>query len=180
MDKFCVEGTITNPNCSKYKVETFDFLSEEQIFDTLLDVFKSELPPRMLKIQDCQNKPMFIAEDSIDILLPEKWDKFSVILNPVSATPTYAESLSYRKVDHSFDLIITVTNTVKRCVTWELLRFKNVVEGLLIATELYIDGYDSAVLEVNNFTYLFPEEDNGVYTRQGVFRFTVTVTQHTN
>lgn len=178
MDNFCIDGSVLNPKC--YKVQTFDFSSEEQIFDILLDIFKSELPTRMQQVLDCNDKPMFIAEDAIDILPPEKLSKFEVILNPVNSVPTYAESLSFRTVEHSFDLILTVRTQKKRCLTWELLRFKNVVEGILIATDLYIDGYDSAVIDVKSFTYAFPDEDGGKFVRQGVFRFTVTVTQHTN
>jgi len=178
MNKYCIEGSLQNPKC--YSIESFDYPSEEQIFDILLDVLKSELPKRMAEVKDCEDKPMFIDEESIDILPPEKWTKFNIILNPVTSAPVYSESLSFRTVTHSFDLILTVANTVKRCVTWELLRFKNVVEGLLIATELYIDGYDSVVVGVESFTYAFPEQDEGRYVRQGVFRFTVTVTQHTN
>jgi hypothetical protein len=177
IDKFCVEGTITNPDCTKYKVETFDFLSEEQIFDTILDILKSELPPRLAQIKDCQDKPMIITEDSIDLLPPEKWSKYSIILNPVSSNPTYSENLSYRTVVHGFDLILTVASPIKRCVTWELLRFKNVVEALLVATSLYIDGYNSADVEMESFTYAFPDQDEGKYVRQGIIRFTVTVTQ---
>ena len=176
MKEFCAEGGLTNPKC--YKVENFDFNSEENIFDILLDVFKSELPAKMADILDCQNKPMIIHEEHIDLLPSEGTPRFELILNPFGDIPTYSEALNYREVEYTFELLLTVANQVARCVTWELLRFKNAVESLLIGAEFQIDGYNSVYIEPKGFRYFVPEVDGGNYRRQGAYRFTVTVTQY--
>lgn len=177
MDKFCVEGVLQNPKC--YKTETFDFPSEEQIFDILLDLLKSELPPKLQLLKDCQDKPMFISEKNIDIIPTNETAKFKVLLNPLSDVPNYNDNLNFRTVDYNFELILTVTNQLARCVTWELLRFKNAIEGLIIGAEFAIDGYNSVAVEPKGFQYYVPEQvEEHLYLRQGTYRFTVTVTQY--
>lgn len=172
----CVEGGLINPKC--YTFEAINFKSEEQIFDILLDVFKSELPKRLAQVKDCQNKPMIIEESSIGILYPDQVTRFAVVLNPLGDIPSYDDSMQYRDVEYKFDLILTVGNEIADCVTWELLRFKNVVEGLLIGSQLVIDGYQSVDIEPGGFNYLIPTKSNdGVYYRQGSYRFSVTVSQ---
>lgn len=177
MNNFCTEG-ITDAKC--YSFEPVEFDSEEQLFDILLDVLKSQLPTKMKALKDCQDKPMFIPEDAIDLYPPEKFVKFSVVLNPLGDVPSYAESRLRRDVVYNFELILTVQNELKRCVTWELLRFKNAVESLLMATELYIDGYLSAYITPRGFVYSVVEQNNNVYRRQGAYRFAVSVTQTKN
>lgn len=178
MDKknFCVDGTVLNPKC--YTTESIDFQSEEQIFDILLDVLKAELPPRLALLKDCQDKPMHIAEDDIDLLPSGNPAHFSLIVNPLSDAPTYAESLIYRTVVYEFELILTVANEVARCVTWELIRFKNAIEGLIVGSEFAIDGYDTVLVEPRGFQYYPPTIESNIYHRQGSYRFAVTVTQY--
>lgn len=176
MNNFCTDGSLINPKC--YTLESFQFDSEEQIFDILLDIFKSELPPRLALAKDCQGKPMYIAEESIDIIPPTTESKFQLILNPLGDIPEYSENLAYRKVEYNFELLITAQNTVAACVTWELVRFKNIVEGLIIGAELAIDGYHSVYITPKGFNYFIPEAMSGAYRRQGSYRFSVTVTQY--
>lgn len=180
MNSFCPKGSITNPKC--YSLQTVDFNSEEQIFDILLDVLKSELPPRLKLLMDCSGKPMYIDEDSIDIIPdPEKRPHFEVVLNPLSVVPTYPESKIYRTVECNFEAILSVHNEDPKCLTWELLRFKNVVDSLILATEILIDGYDSVDVEPKDFNYYPPENVTGdVYIRQGSYRFAVTIRQSKN
>jgi hypothetical protein len=177
MDRFCVEAGLENPKC--YTLEKFKFQSEEPIFDILLDVFKSELPQDLKQETGCDGKPLFISESSIDIVPSETSARFSLILNPLGDVPTYPESPVYRSVDYNFEFILTVTNDVPNCATWELLKFKNVVESILIGAEFAIDGYDSVYLEPRGFNY-YPtgiDDASGKYYRQGAYRFTVTVKQ---
>lgn len=178
MNTFCPEGSITNPKC--YTLETNEFDSEEQIFDILLDVLKSELPAKMALLTDCSNKPMYISEDNIDIVPDITRDPhFEVTLNPLSATPKYPSDLkNCRDVVCEFELILTVHNELPKCLTWELLRFKNAVDSLIRATELVIDGYDTVYVEEKGFTYYLPEQiESAMYMRQGSYRFAVTITQ---
>lgn len=178
MNNFCVEGGLKNPKC--YRTQSIDFASEEQIFDILLDVLKSELPPKLNGIKDCEDKPMYIAEEDIDLLPSGKPARFALILNPLSDLAEYQDSLLYRTVEYLFEAILTVENPLARCITWELVRFKNAVEGLIIGTEFAIDGYDSVLIEPRGFSYAVPTGDNGIYRRQGAYRFAVTVTQYRN
>ena len=178
MSKFCVEGSVTNPKC--VTLENFDFTSEEQIFDIILDILKSELPPRMALVMDCQNQPMFIAEENIDLIPAGQDARFEVLLNPVSEIPEYTESRESRIVEYTLELILTVHNELAKCITWEMIRFKNAVEGLIIAAELAIDGYESVYIEPKGFSHFVPESDGVVYRKQGSYRFTVTVTQYKN
>lgn len=175
---FCTKGNIINPKC--YRVETFDFSSEESIFDVLLDVFKSELPDRMRTLKDCNGEPMYIAEKDIDIVPTPEPSHFSLILNPLGDVPDYSANLNFRTVEYNFELILSVFNPLPHCVTWELLKFKNAVEGLLLGTEFVIDGYNSVEVSPKGFTYFIPEADGGLFSRQGAYRFSVTVTQYRN
>lgn len=177
MNKFCAEGT-TEAKC--YNVEPISFSSEEKILDVVLDILKSELPARLNLIKDCEDNPMYISEDSIDILPPESFAHFNIILNPVSDRPNYTENRLMRTVAYNFELILTVSSSLKRCVTWELIRFKNVVEELMMATDLYIDGYNSVDIDPQGFQYTLPTVDSGIFRRQGAYRFAVTVTQVRN
>ena len=162
MDNYCVEGVLTNPPC--YTLETYQFQSEESIFDILLDVFKSTLPGKLAEQTGCDQKPLYIAEDSIDIAPPAKEVRFCAILNPLGDVPVYPELPIYREVKYNFEWILTATNPVPQCVTWELLKFKNVVESILIGAEFAIDGYDSVYLEPGGFNYQIPGQDeNGIY-----------------
>lgn len=177
MNNFCTEGSLINPKC--YKLETSDFQSEEQIFDILLDVLKSELPERLSALKDCSGKAMYIAEDNIDIIPSDNVPHFEVTLNPLSDLPKYTDLRNYRTVEYNFELILTVHNEDPKCLTWELIRFKNSVEGLIVATELFIDGYDTVDVEPRGFNYYVPENVGGaVYMRQGSYRFAVTITQY--
>lgn len=177
MSKFCVESELTNPKC--YTLEKFRFQSEEQIFDILLDVFKSTLPAEMQLLTGCDDKPLYISEDAIDLVPPDHLPRFCLILNPTSDVPTYPELPVYRSVIYNFELILTVTNDNPNCVTWELLRFKNAVESILIGAELAIDGYESVYLEPQGFNYnaIGNDDISGKYYRQGAYRFAVTVRQ---
>lgn len=176
MQQFCAEGTIDNPKC--YTLETFDFVSEESIFDILLDVLKSELPPRLALLKDCDDKPMYISEDNIDLVFGDNSPHFELILNPLSDLPSYTDLRNYRTVEYNFELILTVHNERLKCLTWEMIRFKNAIEGLIIATELAIDGYDTVDIEPKGFNYDIPEQvGNAMYMRQGSYRFTVTIRQ---
>lgn len=178
MDRFCADG-VTEAKC--YTLETIDFSSEEQILDVLLDILKSELPARLAKVKDCEDNPFYISEDAIDINPPEKFTHLNVILNPMTDRPTYLdENKQLRNVTYNFEIILTVSNVLKRCVTWELIRFKNVVEGLVMAAELHIDGYNSVFIEPLGFQWFIPTSEEGVVRRQGAYRFSVTVTQMQN
>jgi hypothetical protein len=176
MDKFCVEGVTVNPKCASFT--RFDFQSEEQIFDILLDVLKSELPVRLSNIKDCEDKAMYIAEEDIDLIPSGKSAHFSLILNPLSDLPEYSAEFMHRTVVYNFELILTVQNELARCITWELIRFKNAIEGLILGSEFAIDGYDSVDVEPKGFAYFPPEADGGIFRRQGAYRFAVTVTQY--
>lgn len=179
MQKFCAEGNVTNPKC--YTLETFDFSSEESIFEILLDVLKSELPQKMSLQVDCENKPMYIDEKDIDIIVGEGTPHFECVLNPLNAVPTYTDNRFQRTVEYNFELILTVHNEDAKCITWELLRFKNAVESLIVAAEFVIDGYDVVDVETKGFEYFIPEQvGKMVYMRQGSYRFAVTVTQFKN
>lgn len=175
MNNFCTEAGLKNPKC--YTTTSYDFVSEENIFDILLDVLKTELPPRMLLLKDCQGKEMYIAEEDIDLLPTANNVKFKLILNPLGAIPKYSDSRRHREVEYDFEIILSVANEVKACVTWELLRFKNSLEGLLVGVELAIDGYNSVDMDLKGFQYLNPSSEKGVYRRSGTYRFSVTVTQ---
>lgn len=177
MKNFCVDGSLTNPKC--YSTESFDFSSEEQIFDILLDVLKSEVPTRLKQVNGCDDKPMYISEEDIDLIPSGNQNaRFSIILNPVGDFPEYSDSLMFRTVIYNFELILAVVNESLGCVTWELLRFKNVIEGLIIGTQFAIDGYNSVLVEPRGFNYIIPEPiAAGTYRRQGAYRFSVTVTQ---
>ena len=178
MYTFCADGT-TEAKC--YQLQTIDFSSEEQILDILLDILKSELPSRMAQVKDCQDNYFYISEDAIDLLPPEKWTHLNVILNPMQDKATYIdENKQLRNVTYNFEAILTVSNELKRCVTWELVRFKNVVEGLIMAAELYIDGYNSVYIEPQGFQWFIPTPEEGVVRRSGAYRFSVTVTQMQN
>lgn len=178
MDKFCADG-VTEAKC--YSLQTIDFSSEEQILDVLLDILKSELPARISQVKDCQDNPFYISEEAIDINPPEKFSHLNVILNPMTDKATYLdENKQLRSVTYNFEAILTVSNPLKRCVTWELIRFKNVVETLIMAAELYIDGYNSVYIEPNGFQWFIPTPVDGVVRRQGAYRFSVTVTQMQN
>lgn len=177
MNTFCAEGQ-TEAQC--YSIETISFNSEERIFDVLLDILKSELPTRLRGVMDCEDKPMVITEDAIDLLPPAKFTRFNVILNPLGDRPTYLESRLMRTVEYQFEAILTASNELARCVTWELIRFKNAVEELIMSADLYIDGYNSAYIQPQGFQYSFPILEEGVYRRQGAYRFSVTVTQNRN
>lgn len=177
-EKFCPEAGLLTQKCVSFEAYQFD--SEEQIFDILLDVFKSELPPRLALIKDCDGKAMFIDENAIDLLPAQGPHRFELMLNPLGDIPTYSASLGYRTVEYNFEIVMTVTNTRAECITWELLRFKNVVEGLLIGAEFAIDGYNSVDIEPKGFNYYIPNQDGGSYFRQGSYRFSVTVTQYKN
>jgi hypothetical protein len=85
---------------------------------------------------------------------------------------------SFAKLTYRFELILTVHTTNARCITWELIKFKNSVEGLIIATEFHIDGYESVEVEPQGFNYYVPEQAGNVYRRQGSYKFTVTVSQY--
>lgn len=176
MNNFCPEAGLQNPKC--YTTKSYDFTSEEPIFDILLDVFKAELPPKMLLVNDCQGKPMYIAEQDIDLLPSPNNVKFKLILNPLGAIPTYSASLIGRTVEYDFELILSVANEVRECVTWELIKFKNAVEGLLVGIEFAIDGYDSVDIDLKGFQYLNPQAEAAIYRRSGTYRFSVTVTQY--
>jgi hypothetical protein len=177
MQNFCTEGAITNPKC--YKLETIKFKSEEGIFDIVLDLLKSELPGRMAEVMDCSDKPMYIAEENIDIIPASNEPHFELVLNPLSDLPKYTENRIFRTVNYNFELILTVHNENPNCLTWELLRFKNVVEELMLAVEFVIDGYNAVDVEQGGFNYYVPEnsEQSAVYRRQGTYRFTVTISQ---
>lgn len=178
MDRFCADGTL-DAKC--YSLETIDFSSEEQIFDILLDILKSELPNRIAQVKDCQDNYFFISEDAIDLLPPEQWSHLNIILNPLQDKPTYIdENKQLRTVTYNFEAILTVSNVLKRCVTWELVRFKNVVERLIMAAELHIDGYNSVYIEPQGFQWFIPTPEEGVVRRSGAYRFSVTVTQMQN
>lgn len=177
MYNFCADGT-TEAQC--YRLETISFNSEEKIFDVLLDILKSELPTRLHAVSDCEDNPMVITEEAIDLLPPAKFSRFNVILNPLADRPTYVDSRLMRTVEYQFEAILTVSNELARCVTWELIRFKNVVEELIMSADLYIDGYNSAFIQPQGFAYSFPVFEEGVYRRQGAYRFSVTVTQNRN
>lgn len=176
MNNFCTDGELQNPKC--YSVESVDFKSEENIYDILLDILKSELPKRIAEVKDCQDNPMYIAEEDIDLIPSGKSAHFSLLLIPFGDVPEYTESRQLRTVRHTFEALLTVENELLRCVTWELLRFKNVVESLIIGSEIYIDGYDSVFLEPDGFRYFIPDEGGVGYRHQGAYRFSVTVTQH--
>lgn len=176
MNNFCTEAGLTNPKC--VSVQSYDFSSEEQIFDILLDVLKSELPTRLALIKDCDGKPMYIDEKAIDLLPAAGPHRFEIMLNPLGDIPTYSANLIYRTVVYNFEIVLTVTNTKAECITWELVRFKNVLEGLLIGAEFVIDGYDSVDIEPKGFNYYVPTSDGGSFFRQGSYRFSVTVTQY--
>lgn len=179
MQDFCLEGVVTNPKC--YELKTYDFNSEESIFDILLDLLKSELPKRMASQTDCDGKPMVIAEEDIDIIIGEGTPHFECVLNPLSAIPSYSDNRNYRTVEYEFELMLTVHKEDPKCLTWELLRFKNAVEGLIITAEFAIDGYDTVDVEPRGFDYFVPEQvGKAVYMRQGSYRFAVTVTQYKN
>ena len=175
MDKFCVQGELTNPRCVTF--QAYDFDSGEQIVDILLDSLKSELPKRMAALRGCDNKPMILLEDKISIIPVYEPARFSVVLNPLNSLPKYSESLHFREVKHGFELILTVENTNAECVTWELMRFQNAVEGLIVGAEFAIDGYNSVMVEPDSFNYFIPEEGAGIFRRQGAYRFSVTTTQ---
>lgn len=176
LNNFCPEAELQNPKC--YQVERFQFRSEEQIFDILLDVFKSELPNAMKEIMDCEGKPMIILEEAIDLVPIDEDVKFSFVLNPLSDRPVYSENLRYRTVDYSFEAILTVGSAQLKCTTWELTRFKNAVESILMGAQFQIDGFNSVNLEPSGFTYFVPDANSGYYRRQGAYRFSVTVTQY--
>ncbi len=176
MNNFCPEAGLKNPKC--YTTASFDFASEEKIFDILLDVFKSELPGKLALIKDCQDKPMYISEEDIDLLPTSNNVKFKFILNPLGAIPTYADNLYSRTVEYDFEIILSVANEIKTCVTWELIRFKNAVEGLLAGVEFAIDGYNGVYTELKGFQYLNPQAEAGVFRRSGTYRFSITVTQY--
>jgi hypothetical protein len=177
MNNFCPEGTYTNPKCVNF--ESFDFDSEEQIFDILLDVFKSELPPRLAKLKDCADKPMRIAEEAIGTLPPQRTNKYYVVLNPLGDIPKYPESKIYREVEYNFELLISVSSKQVECTLWELIRLKNTIEGIVVGAEFAIDGYQTVYIEPRGFNYFPPErQDSGYYNRDGSYRFTVTVTQY--
>lgn len=173
---FCADGTLENPKC--YKTESYDFASEEQIFDILLDVLKSELPAKLEKVNDCDGNPIRIEEKEIDFIPTVTNARFKLLLNPLGDIPNYIDSFYYRTVEYNFEAILTVNNKRLECVTWELLRFKNAVEGLIIGSEFAIDGYNSVEVAPKGFTYFIPDGDGGLFTRQGAYRFTVTVTQY--
>jgi len=175
-DKFCIEAKLDVAKCVNF--ESIDFPSEEQIFDILLDILKSELPPRMLNTLDCSGKPMSIAESDIDLIPPDTVNKFSLFLNPIGDTPKYNDSLLTREVKHTFELMLTVINENKYCITWELLRFKNIVEGLIVGAEFEIDGYADVYIDPEGFRYLIPDSQSGVFRRTGAYRFSVTVIQY--
>lgn len=178
MSKFCVDGSVTNPKCYTINDYASKFASEEQILDTLLDVLKSTLPGNLREVNDCQNKPIVINEESIDLRPPLEAVRFHLTLNPLGDVPNYPEHKVHRTVEYNFELILTVGNENLDCVTWELIRFKNAVESLLISVELLIDGYDGVYLEPKGFNYFPIGEDKGAYFRQGAYRFSVTVTQY--
>lgn len=178
MNKFCVDGSVTNPKCYTVNDYAPQFASEEQILDTLLDVLKSTLPANLKQIKDCQDKPMVISEAKIGLHPPLEIARFQLVLNPLGDVPTYPEHKVHRTVEYNFELILTVGNEVLDCVTWELIRFKNAVESLLLSVELLIDGYDGVFLDPKGFNYFPIGEDKGVYFRQGAYRFSVTVTQY--
>lgn len=177
MSKFCVEGSI-DPKCVTF--ESYEFDSEEQIFDILLDVLKSELPGRLALVKGCDDKPLRIEEDAIGLIQSEGTDRLTLVLEPLGDIPNYAPSMVYRKVDYNFELILTAQNKEAQCVTWELIRFKNVVEGLIVGAEFAIDGYQSVDVEPKGFNYFPLEGSVGLYRRQGSYRFSVTVTQYKN
>lgn len=178
MKNFCPDAE-TEPKC--YTVADIDFTSEENILDVLLDLLKSELPARVARIKDCEDNYMHISEDAIDILPPMMYSSLNVILNPLGEQPSYYDDgKRLRDVKYNFEAILTVSNPLARCVTWELIRFKNVVDGLILAAELYIDGYHSVYLEPTGFQWALPSQEDGVYRRKGAYRFSVTVTQSQN
>lgn len=176
MDNFCVEGSLTNPKCVTF--ESFDFPSEERLFEILLDVFKSELPSKMAALIGCDDKPLFITEKAIDLTPPQKEVRFSLVFNPLGDLPVYNQGRNYRTVEYNFELNLQSINKSLRCVTWELIKFKNAVEGLIIGAELAIDGYDSVDLEPKGFAYSLPLVGSGKYFREGAYRFSVTVSQY--
>ena len=178
MTNFCADGAVTNPKCYKISDYAPRFVSEEYILDTLLDIFKSELPNNLKKIKDCQNNPMVISEDSIGLHPPLEVGRFQLVINPLGDIPTYPEHKINRSVEYNFELILTVGNEVLECVNWELIRFKNEVESLLNSVEFLIDSYDSIYLEPRGFNYYPIGGKNGVYYRQGAYRFSVTVSQY--
>ncbi len=179
MNNFCTDG-VTEAPC--YTLQTINFSSEEKIFDILLDILKSELPSRVAQVKDCEDNYFFISEDAIDLLPPEQYSHLNVILNPMQDRPTYLdENKQLREVTYNFEAILTVSNPLKRCVTWEMIRFKNVVEELIMAAELHIDGYNSVYIEPNpGFQWFIPTPEDGVVRRSGAYRFSVTVTQMQN
>jgi hypothetical protein len=178
MYEFCTDGS-QEAQC--YTLETINFSSEEKIFDILLDILKSELPGRIAQVKDCEDNYFFMSEEAIDILPSDKLTHLNVILNPIQDKPTYLdENKQLRTVTYNFEAILTVSNALKRCVTWELIRFKNVVEELIMAAELHIDGYNSVYIEPQGFQWFIPTPEDGVVRRSGAYRFSVTVTQMQN
>lgn len=177
--KICVEGALLNPKCVNFK--TFEFDSEEQLFEILLDVLKSQLPGKLAEVNGCDGKPLWISEDAIDTIPPSKQVALSIIFDPLGDVPKYSENLEYREVTYDFELTLTVTNKKPNCVTWELVKFKNKVEELLVGAEFAVDGYNSVMLEPKGFTYsqIFPD-GSAKFVREGQYRFSVTVTQFKN
>jgi hypothetical protein len=178
MYNFCVDG---EHEAKCYSITDINFRSEEYILDVLLDLLKSELPSRIAQVKDCEDNYMFISEDAIDILPPKQQTHLSVILNPLGEQPTYYDDGKFlREVKYNFEAILAVSNPLDRCVTWELIRFKNVVDSLILAAELYIDGYTSVYLEPTGFQWSIPTQEEGIWRRRGAYRFSVTVTQAQN
>lgn len=176
MSNFCVESELTNPKC--YTIQPIEFDSEENILDILLDVLKSELPARLGQVLGCDNRPLYINEDDIDLVYPEKEARFIVVLTPISETPEYSENLHYRTNEYVFEAKLYVVHTSRKCLTWEFIRFKNVVDGLLLGTDLLIDNYNSVAVIPRGFRWTpVLGDNNGSYRREGAYRFSVTVSQ---
>jgi len=175
MNNFCADG-LKDAQCVTFTA--IEYPSEEQIFDILLDVLKSELPTRLSQVKDCEDNYMYISEEDIDLIPSGKASRFAALLNPLGQVPVYDESRVFRTVTHEFELILTAANELARCVTWELLRFKNVVEGLIVGAEFAIDGYNSVEVEVRGFNYYPPGKNDNIFYRHGSYRFAVTVTQY--
>jgi hypothetical protein len=48
-------------------------------------------------LSDCQGKPMYIAEDDIDLIPSGKDSHFELMLNPLDDQPVYDDDRKFRK-----------------------------------------------------------------------------------
>jgi len=150
-----------------FKLELVKYESEERIVEIILDLLRTAVPKLLLEEKGCDNEPMRMDETAIDFVPPQFETKYFIVLSPTSQKVKYSESIEQKEVKYGFEVLINANSTDSKCLLWELIKVKNIVEAVLISSELYIDHEDNPVtLDVSEIRFFDTQSENYNYFRR--------------